>query len=276
MLYQKLLLGKQPYFINNVEKIRSFEKHRHPEIELSYCISGSYPIIINHELHILKQGELAIIGSMITHEIPESNSKNCCALVIEVGPGLLLEHFDVLACAISESPILKVDENINKDLYSLLKEIIMLKKEPVIFSDLIIRGNLYKICGYILRKFESINSSEHKVYEVRSIANIEKALSLLYERYNKSLSIEEVAELCGYSKSNFCKIFKRVTGDTFHNVLNNYRINMACVLLDNTNYPIETIAHEVGFADTKTLCRVFKSVKGMTTGEFRKRSTKVI
>ena len=189
---------------------------------------------------------------------------------------MLLEHFDVLACAISESPILKVDENINKDLYSLLKEIIMLKKEPVIFSDLIIRGNLYKICGYILRKFESINSSEHKVYEVRSIANIEKALSLLYERYNKSLSIEEVAELCGYSKSNFCKIFKRVTGDTFHNVLNNYRINMACVLLDNTNYPIETIAHEVGFADTKTLCRVFKSVKGMTTGEFRKRSTKVI
>ena len=275
MIYQKLLAGEKPYFICDTGMNKGFEKHRHSEIELSYCISGSYPIIINNEMHILKQGDLAIVGSMVAHELPKCNNKERRALTIEVGPVLLSKYFDMLACATSESPILKSDEK-NKELYDLLEEIINLKKEAVDFSDLVIKGNLYKICAYILRQFESINSSKHKAYEIRSIANIEKALEYIYEKYNSPLPVEQVAEFCGYSKSNFCKIFKRITGDTFHNVLNNYRIKMACVLLDKTNYSVEVIACEVGFADAKTLCRVFKSVKKMTTGEYRKRDTKNI
>lgn len=80
--------------------------------------------------------------------------------------------------------------------------------------------------------------------------------------------------LCGYSKSNFCKIFKRITGEPFHGVLNGYRIRIACDLLDKTDYSVERIAGEVGFADTKTFCRVFKSVMGVTAGRFRKKDKK--
>ncbi len=271
MLYQKLLSGKQPYSIINAKKALAFQKHRHPEIEFSYCVSGSYPIIINNEPCILKEGELSIVGSMVSHEIPKNHPDDCHVLVIEVGPVLLTGYFDMLARITSENPILKVDKNNNKELYNLFKEIISLKEKSVDFLDLAIKGNLYKICAYILREFESISSSEQKVYEIRSVANIEKALELICEKYNSHLSLEEVAEFCGYSKNNFCKIFKRITGDTFHNVLNDYRIKMACELLDKTNYSVETIATEVGFADSKTLCRVFKAIKGMTTGQYRKR-----
>ena len=49
MLYQKLLSGEKPYHIFIGEKIGGFEKHRHPEIELTYCDSGSYTIIINNK-----------------------------------------------------------------------------------------------------------------------------------------------------------------------------------------------------------------------------------
>ena len=270
MLYQKLLSGEKPYHIFIGEKIGCFEKHRHPEIELSYCIRGSYSIIVNNKKCELSEGDLAVIGSMTAHEYPE-NTGDCSVLVIEVGPVFLSGHFDLLARSTSENPILKIDKNNNKELYSLLKEIIHLKNNNVDFSDLSIKGNLYKICASILRESESISSSEHKVNEIRSVANIEKALELIYENYKTPLTIEDVSELCGYSKSNFCKIFKRITGDTFHNVLNGYRIKMATDLLDTTDYSVEVIASEVGFADTKTLCRVFKSALGMTTGEYRKR-----
>ncbi len=269
MLYQKLLSGEKPYHISIGEKISSFEKHRHPEIELSYCISGSYSIIINNKKFELSEGDLALIGSMTAHEYPE-NTKDSSVLVIEVGPVLLSGYFDLLARSTSENPILKINKNNSKELYSLIKEIIYLKNNNVDFSDLSIKGNLYKICACILRESEAISSSEQKANEIRSVANIEKALELIYENYPQNLTIEFVSEFCGYSKSNFCKIFKRITGDTFHNVLNGYRIKMASDLLDTTDYSVEVIASEVGFSDSKTLCRVFKSVRGMTTGKYRK------
>ena len=270
MIYQKMLLGKQPYFINSSERIGSFEKHRHPEIEFCYCFSGSYPITIENTTHILKHGELAIIGSMVAHEFPENNCETCRALVIEVGPVLLAEYFNILVSVTEKNPIIKVDKENNCELFDLFNELNDVRRKNLNFSELTIKGNLYKICAYILREFEALSLPEHTAYEIRSIANIEKALELINKNYHTHLDIEHAAQICGYSKSNFCKIFKRITGDTFHNVLNRHRIKMACELLDKTNYSIEIIASEVGFADTKTFCRVFKSMNGLTAGKYRK------
>ena len=271
MIYQKLLSGKRPYHINNAEKINSFAKHRHPEIELNYCVSGTYPIIIDNALYTLNKGDLAIVGSMVAHEIPKNEDETCRTLVIEFGPVLLSGYFDMLAQATMQNPVLKVDEKNNKELYYIFKEIINLKETSADFADLIIKGNLYKICAYILYELENTNSAGQATSKIRLVANIEKALEHIYDNYASPITIEDVASLCGYSKSNFCKIFKSITGDTFHNVLNNYRVKMACELLDKTDYSVETISNEVGFADTKTLCRVFKTVTGMTTGKYRKR-----
>ena len=82
--------------------------------------------------------------------------------------------------------------------------------------------------------------------------------------------VESVSAVCGYSKSNFCKIFKKITGDTFHNTLNRRRVEVACVLLRQTDDPIEKIAQEAGFADIKSFCRVFKNHTGSNAREYRK------
>ena len=81
--------------------------------------------------------------------------------------------------------------------------------------------------------------------------------------------MEEVAAATGYGKSNFCKIFKEVTGETFHSVLNKKRIQSACDLLSETNMQISEIAAQVGFMETKTFCRVFKSSMGISPGAYR-------
>ena len=78
------------------------------------------------------------------------------------------------------------------------------------------------------------------------------------------------ADLAGYGKSNFCKIFKAITGDTFHNVLNRHRIENAYMYLSETDMTVADIGSEVGFSDTKSFCRVFKSIIGSTAGEYRR------
>ena len=53
MIYQKLLMGSKPYFVS-VGNASAFEIHRHPEIELSFCMEGTYDIICENKNHIVK------------------------------------------------------------------------------------------------------------------------------------------------------------------------------------------------------------------------------
>ncbi len=270
MLYQKLLVGEHPYFVRLSRTCRGFEEHRHSEIELYYCIKGSRDIIINKERFHIKEGSLAIIGSMAAHELFSQESCETISLVVDVGPLLLGRYFEPLAKATFSEPVFCLNSQKHNYLIALLNETAQAAENQSDFSELVIKGNLYKICAYILKEFVSQNTSSNTSKALRSVSNIERALEHLYANYNKELPIEEVAALCGYSKTNFCKIFKNITGTTFHSFLNSYRIKIACDLLRETNLPLDDIATQVGFSDAKTLCRIFKSDTGITPGEFRK------
>ena len=47
--------------------------------------------------------------------------------------------------------------------------------------------------------------------EPNAIGVQEKALELIYYSYKEQITVEQAAELTGYSKSNFCKIFKIIS-----------------------------------------------------------------
>ena len=49
MLYQKMLVGKHPYIVMVGDAV-PFECHRHPEIELSYCLEGEYTVVIEGKI----------------------------------------------------------------------------------------------------------------------------------------------------------------------------------------------------------------------------------
>lgn len=272
MLYQKLLMGERPYFVKTTRsyECKGFENHRHPEIELYYCIKGTRSFIIDKERYNIHEGDLLIIGSMQSHELLAQKNTEVLSLVINVGPFLLGRYFEPLAKTVFPEPVLHLNTDEHRELIDMLQETALAGAEQSDFSELVIRGNLYKICAYILKKFISSNTSVNTSKALRSVSNIEKALEHIYAHYNKPLSVENVALLCGYSKSNFCKIFKNITGETFHSFLNSYRLRIACQLLSETNLSLEEIAVSVGLADSKTLCRIFKLNKGITPGEFRK------
>lgn len=271
MLYQKLLMGNKPYFLS-VGSVSAFETHRHPEIELSCCLQGHYDIICEKKQYTLNMGDFAVVSPMAAHEIPQNNTF-CRHITIELGYILLGEHFDFFtnqnsSCRIYKKSELEQTESY-KQLMLLLEETAALHCSDLNFCELSIKGNLYKISALLLQLCNCYadNSRSKRLTDVKKI---DKALESIYARYYEPLTVESVGAFCGYSKSNFCKIFKNITGDTFHNTLNRHRIEVACMLLRETDHTIEKIAQETGFADTKSFCRVFKKIIGNNAGEYRK------
>lgn len=276
MIYQKLLVGEKPYFIAVGDAV-AFGLHRHPEVELSYCMEGAYTVVIDNCKYRLQAGDLMIVGPMAAHEFPEDCTPSAYRLTIELGPGLLGKHFEPVSGMTPHGKLLHLREEAGgaqcDRMRQLLEETACLQAQHTEFFDLDIKGNLYKISALLLRMLSENNTGTAPDQSLRDVEKIEHSLEIIYNQYNEPLKLEQVCQTCGYSKSNFCKLFKRVTGDTFHNVLTRHRVEIACLHLKESAASVEEIAGLVGFSDAKNFCRIFKKFTGETPGSYRKRRT---
>jgi AraC-like DNA-binding protein len=72
------------------------------------------------------------------------------------------------------------------------------------------------------------------------------------------------------SESSFSRFFRRATGNTFTDFVNQVRVNQACRLLMSTDSYVSQICYDVGFNNVANFNRRFQDIKGMTPSEFRR------
>lgn len=272
MFYQNILTEITPYQVK-YGNFFGFGEHRHGDIEFHYCMRGSFRATVDKKTYTVNAGDLLLISPMAAHAFPYGDEEPATVLTVIVGVSFLKKFFSYFSCAKQKHylmPSVK-DSSSHQALHAHLTEIAEYCGREDETSELLIRGNLYKICAYLIEAINTFGEAQSsKTKEIKKISNIEKALEMIYYHHREPLTVKDAAEATGYGKSNFCKIFKSITGDTFHNVLNRQRIESACGLLSETDMPISQISTEVGFEETKSFCRVFKSVTALTPGEYRK------
>lgn len=266
MLYQKLLVGADPYYVALAEN-DGFELHCHPEVELSCCLAGEYGITLDGEKYTLRAGQMAVIRPMTGHSL---DSGDYVRLTVEMGQSLLGPYFKQLEFLCRENLILTLntsDDPLFGEVWQLLGE--LAEAENGTFRNLLQKGNVYKLSGLLLQlltRKRGLEAGENRHFAEK----IGLALDMIYNRYFDDLTVDEVSAVCGYSKSSFCRVFKAVTGDTFHNTLNRHRVEIAGDMLRSTRLPVEKIAEQIGYPDAKSFCRVFKRITGVSAGSYRK------
>lgn len=97
-----------------------------------------------------------------------------------------------------------------------------------------------------------------------------QALNKIREHYAERICIESIAEELVISPSYLSRKFKEITGQTFLDQLNKYRIQQAVVLLSQGTYRICEIADFTGFGEYRHFCSVFKKYTEMTPTELIK------
>ncbi len=86
---------------------------------------------------------------------------------------------------------------------------------------------------------------------------------------DRNLTLENIAASLYISKSYLCRIFRRVTGESFSDYLRRVRLEQACRLLKETELTAEQIVYACGLRDIPTFYRVFKAKIGMTPNAYR-------
>ena len=274
MLYEKMLTEHNAYVLY-IGDSRDYELHCHPDFEISYCLQGSYTIVVNDKHFFLKEGDLVIINAMEIHEFFQDPSYKAKRLTIKVGPGFLGEHFAFATKLHFDATLYHLDSNDphNDDDISLIRlfdSTVELHPYRSGFPELALRGNIYLICSILFQKLQHTHGTSTIDVTTQDILRIEMALNYIYDNYAKPITLDAVCALSGYSKSHFCRMFKAIVDDTFHNVLNRHRVKIACLRLRESRSPIASIAADVGFADAKSFCRVFKQLMDVSPATYRK------
>ena len=96
--------------------------------------------------------------------------------------------------------------------------------------------------------------------------NIERYIR---EHYNTEISMQSVAKAMNYSDAYFCKLFKQCFKVNFSAWLNEYRIDRAREMLQNTRLSVREVSTACGYSDANYFARVFKRVTGKTPSEYR-------
>ena len=271
MLQQNILGEKSPYQLF-VSEMGAFPAHRHADIEFSYCLEGEYEVVLDRRHYTVRAGDLVLVAPMVTHEILPPSLGRRRVLTAVLGPSLLREEYAVFAAAPFRTPVIRPEE-LTADHASLreaLWEAAALSGQYTPAARLARTAALFRIMALLCAALPT--ASEEKNRDLQRIAAIEPALELIWHSYRTPLTVEMAAAATGYGKSNFCKIFRAVTGETFHHALNRRRIAAARDLLRGTALPIATVAAEVGIPEAKTFSRVFYEVEGVTPREYRSRA----
>ena len=89
------------------------------------------------------------------------------------------------------------------------------------------------------------------------------------EHYAEDISLDELAEVIGYSKSYLCQIFREETGTTINAYLNDVRINHALNLLMNPMLNVAEVGEKCGYNSVYYFTKAFKKAMGVPPGSFR-------
>ena len=257
-------------------KLPSFDFfwHYHPEYELTYMVRGSGKRLVGDSYENFDEGDLVLLGPSLPHTwFTEKRSKeNYRAIVIQFSLNFIEPMLQYTEMADIRKLLKKADKGLrfstqkSKELSVHLYQILHNKGVDSITSLLLLLQKLSnsRTISLATPGFRPIKGNQNQ-------QRINIVFQYVQQQFKNGISLREAASLIHLSQSAFCKFFKRISGKTFSDYVNDIRIAHACQLLIESDMLIVQIAYESGFDSLTYFNRIFLKKKETKPGSFRKR-----
>lgn len=283
----------QPYeesieIVDNIAKTRIFKyfiqehiihPHWHDCIEILYMINGCVGLQVGDKRYTLNQGEIAFVGKDEVHYTYEIEKGQNELLVFQFYQEVSQYNIFGAEDGLKIDMLMKNELSIPVIFTSEFERLTLIKDYILKIHDefycrekgysVVIRSYIVIILMFISRAFGEMKKTTN-----RSEAKIEKEMLIktfnhIDNHYKDDISLESAALAANLSIPHFCRLFKKNTGKTFNEYLNEYRVKKAEFLL-NSSKKLSEIALESGFESISSFNRAFKKYCHCSPSEFRK------
>ena len=142
--------------------------------------------------------------------------------------------------------------------------------DPVVYKPACCIPYLWELLRIIAADSLYFKQKTKTYYEQPYCLYVKKAIDFMDAGYLDPITLEEVSQYLKISKSYLCNLFKKETGKTFSQFLNELRIEKSKKMLIEKDWPVLDIALSVGFNNQNYYNLIFKKLTHRTPLEFRK------
>lgn len=250
--------------------------HFHPEYEITLNTKSNGTRIVGDSVELFDKYDFVLIGGNIPHcwnyyrknnYVPEHQGIMLHFKLASLGEALLSQHelhsvkelllesergiaFPISDAVKAESYLVNmvnskgIDKMIN--FFSLLKIMCSSEKRTFLCSD------NYK-----------------QTFDERGNKKMTDVYNYIRENYFKPISLERISRIAHMSPFAFSRYFKKNCGAGFVEYLNRVRMNKACYLLRETEYPVNEIASECGFSSISNFNKQFRKTESLSPRDYR-------
>ncbi len=254
--------------------------HYHPEIEINFIIRGFGKRLVGDHVDEFRDGEISIFGSNLPHTyVSQQSERGIECYGIQFMPSLFppslleKEEFAIINALIDRSRRgIVFKSKINRQLINLVLDVHRSHGMNRYVSLLKLLETLGK-----KNKYKLLASPGYSATNSLSGHNrFDQACKYIHNHYQRGITLQEMADITNLSPTSFCRYFKKQTGKTFINYVNDWKIGKACRMLIQSNTPIAQIAFESGFNNVVHFNRMFKEKKKVSPGKYRREYTSVV
>ncbi len=266
--------GKKINVSKKIDINLSDTMHWHPFIEILVSLYDNNEVTINFTKYNLKTNDLVIIYPGDLHSLDHVTENAFILVQFPIDLLMIMEEFNSNFSVFYQYHCVKYDpSNIHADrMIFLIKELPELYYSDTLFNEVRIYSLLLeffaKFGQYCLNaKKEEFSGDANTEYKYTKLMT--EACLYISQNCTQSLTLDDVSNHIGVSKSHFSHLFKKYTNMTFIDFLTTERIKKTEFLISNPKAHLIDIAFDSGFSSVSSFNRAFKKIKGITPSEFR-------
>ncbi len=253
MFYEFNRHGSGNYFVKEYGENFDFPPHLHLCFEFIAVLFGEMKITVDMHEYVLKAGEALFIFPNQLHSIESKNSRHVLCIF---SPDL------IQAYSVKTEKRIPTDNFFIPDPY-LIKVLDDMSEDAKSFHK---KGLLYSLCSQFDRTARYIEKDTSR-------SNLlSKIFAFVEEYYDKECTLGDLSSNMGYDYAYLSRYFKKCTGISFIDYLNQYRLNNACRLLETSELSILDCALSCGYTSLRSFNRNFKNRYALTPQQFRSKS----
>ena len=248
--------------------------HFHPELELIYINKGQGKTHIGNHLSYFNNSQLILIGSNLPHNgFTDRLTANGTETTVQFKSNFLGDDF----LSVPEmANIVSLFERAKKGIRFKFetKQKIGPKIEKLLEHDGLKRVlKFLDILNFLATTDDySLLNADGFAFETepQDSAKIDVIFKYVNKNFQNHIALDEIADVVSMTVPAFCRYFKKATGKTFTELVNEYRVVHATKLLNESQMSIADVCFECGFNNFSHFNKQFNEITGKSASQYRK------
>ena len=174
----------------------------------------------------------------------------------------------------ARQPFFLVNGSEKKEISILAEQIVEEKSADRYAKDFMIHTLTVELMIHLSRAMRNEWEESLRVKNGKARELVKIAKQYMDDNFEQGITVAEAAQYVFLSQGYFTRAFKDELGISPMNYLMRKRIEQACVLLENNEIKVSSIALQSGFSSPQRFNVAFRKLKGMTPMEYRKQHAK--